>query len=452
MKLLNMIFKDIKIYLSDKKALVILILMPLILILILSSALKGSFSSEGLTEPIKIVIVKDYNREIEEVKFEKFVNDNAYIDEEDKKNLLSAMEDFQPEKFIFEDFLDSNEISQILTYTIENEKKAQELLEEKLIASYVLLPEDYIYSSYLNMLTSFRNEISIKINGHTDYAYSTSIVNHVFTTFTDYISLSAIDKNVILETASSMNLSTMYYRNIDYIMEQIQFNSDGNKLIEKIEVPILKTVDSFTYYAIAMMSMFVLFSGGIVARSLLTEKTNYTYQRIIVAGGKISTFLMSKFFVIFFLCIIQMSIIIFISKFLLGVNWIINLNNILLIVSLGLATSGLGAFIGAITLISNDYKIASAFENVIIQMMALLGGSYIPVEILPAFMQEAGSWTINGIALEGFMSIFQGGDIDDIKMHLLKLILSSILSLCLAFIFIKGKEVKDDARLAHSKN
>ena len=63
MKVLSIIIKDFKTILSDKQAIIITMLMPLILMTILSMALKGSFigSDDLKVERINIAVVKKYN-------------------------------------------------------------------------------------------------------------------------------------------------------------------------------------------------------------------------------------------------------------------------------------------------------------------------------------------------------------------------------------------------------
>ena len=60
MKVLRIIVKDLKIVLSDRQALIITLLMPLVLMTILSMALKGSFMSSDDTgmEKIPVALVK----------------------------------------------------------------------------------------------------------------------------------------------------------------------------------------------------------------------------------------------------------------------------------------------------------------------------------------------------------------------------------------------------------
>jgi len=65
MKVISIIIKDLKTVLSDKQAIIVTMLMPLILMTILSMALKGSFISSLDIEinQIPIAVVKLYDQE-----------------------------------------------------------------------------------------------------------------------------------------------------------------------------------------------------------------------------------------------------------------------------------------------------------------------------------------------------------------------------------------------------
>ena len=59
--LFKLYLKDVKVLLSDKKGLMIFILMPMVLTTILSFALSGSFGEPGKMDAIEVAIVKAYD-------------------------------------------------------------------------------------------------------------------------------------------------------------------------------------------------------------------------------------------------------------------------------------------------------------------------------------------------------------------------------------------------------
>jgi putative ATPase len=73
MKVMSIIRKDLKTILSDKKALAIIIAMPLIIMIILSSALRGIFDGTGgwSIDRLNIAIVRQYDKNEDSLRFDK---------------------------------------------------------------------------------------------------------------------------------------------------------------------------------------------------------------------------------------------------------------------------------------------------------------------------------------------------------------------------------------------
>lgn len=443
MKVLSIIIKDFKTILSDKQAIIITMLMPLILMTILSMALKGSFiSSDDLNiQRINIALVKNYNED----------DDNSVL-EKTLKNMLDINIDnldVNSEKTFFEDFLESEEVSKLLKYTVEEENKAMELLNDGKVSAVVVLPDKFIYNMKINLVTPFRNNVNINVLTHADKSIDGEIVKSVMKTYADSMSSLIIGKNVLIESVSAHDLGEGGFDNIEEIIEGVSSLMEGiNVKIENITVEGKKSISSAEYYAVAMMSMFILFAAGQGGRMLLEEKDNQTYQRMIIADISKTHVLAGKFFTIFLIASIQITIMILFSYFALKAKWGNLSSLIVLSFTSAFAVAGLGIFIGALTYSMGNYKLANTFENVIIQIMALLGGSFFPLDLLPDAVQKFSFLSLNGAALKGFLKIIRGYGFSDISNNILTLaITGTILTLLGIIIFNKEVAVHDK----HSK-
>ena len=109
MKVISIIIKDLKTVLSDKQAIITTMLMPVILMTILSMALKGSFisSDDVVVEEVKIAVVKQYNEITDSEIFTKTL--------EEKLDIALTGDEVNPEETFFEDFLGSKEVSKLIT-------------------------------------------------------------------------------------------------------------------------------------------------------------------------------------------------------------------------------------------------------------------------------------------------------------------------------------------------
>lgn len=446
MKIMKIIIKDLKIILSDKKALAIIILMPIILTTILSMALKGSFADgSSEIEPINIAIVKLYNENEDNIMFESSLKNSLFaksMGEDTIKSLIDSSDEVDPEKFFFADFLDSEDVTKFIRYSVvSDENKALEMLSNEEVSALVLLPEKFIYDMKVNLLTPFRNKVDIKILTHPDKSFSGNIVNSVVNAYSNAMSTIIIGKNVVIETTIANNISSDGFDNLNQLMEGISgvmktINIDINNVVMEGR----KSVNSADYYAVGMMTMFILFAAGIGGRMLLEEKDNQTYQRMVVAGTTKLEILSGNFMTVFLIALIQIAVMITYSHFALKVQWGNIVAVILISITAAFAVAGLGSFVSALTYRAGNYKMANMFESAIIQAMALLGGSFFPLDVMPEFMKNLSFLSLNGIVLKAYLKIITGYMTSDILNYLLILVATGAGFTIAAVVILKGKE------------
>lgn len=414
MKVISIIKKDLKRILRDKKALAIIIVMPLILMTILSSALSGIFAEGDVwsIDRINIAVVKQYDGNEDLRRFNKALEDGFLargIGKEAAEELRATGDDVDPEQIFFEDFLGSEEMVKIIAYRVEKEESAIELLDNGEISAVVLLPESFIYDMKINLLTPFRNKTDIKVLTHPDMSMSGQIVGSIMEAYADSMTSAIIGKNAIIEATLMHDLSDESFKGmksaldgIMEVMESIRVNFD-NMTVEG-----RKQIKSSNYYAAAMTAMFILFAAGHGGRMLLEEKDNITYQRMIISGAPKFGILAGIFITVFLIALLQISIMIIFSHFVLKVQWGSALPVALISLCAAFAVAGIGSMVSAATYKAGNYKMANIFETVILQTMALLGGSFFPVDILPSIMQKLSFLSVSGIVLKAYVKIMMG--------------------------------------------
>ncbi len=455
MKVKSIIIKDLKIILSDKKALAIMILMPIILTTILSMALKGSFaidSSYGI-DPVNIAVVKLYDEKKDDEIFKSILSRSFIaqeMDEDSLKDLADAGDKISIDEIFFEDFLNSEDISEYIRYSIEDETSAMKLLGDGEVSAVVFLPEKFSYDMKINMLTPFRNKIDIRISTHPDRSVDGQIVKSVMDAYANVMSSAIIGKNVMIEAIMANDLGGEGLNDMDKIidgMTDVLESVDIN--IEDVVLEGREPVSSADYYAAAMMTMFILFAAGQGGRMLLEEKDNLTYQRMVVAGTKKAEILSGKFITMFIIALFQIFVMTVYTHFALKVDWGDTASVILISLSAALAIAGLGTFVGALTYNSGNYKMANIFESIIIQGMALLGGSFFPLDVMPDFMQKLSFLSINGVALKAYLKVLTGLGMADVLNYILVLIAAGATFTAAAVIVLSRKEGNTDVK--HNK-
>ena len=443
MKVLSIVKKDLKIVLSDRKALAIILIMPVILMVILSFALKGTFTDDWARNKINIAVVKQYDSEHETREFRDSLNSGLLaggMGENAGKQLASAVEDTDPEKIFFHDFLESKELSEIITYQVMTEEQARILLGENKVSAVVLLPEKYIYDMKVNLLTPFRNPVQIDILTSPDDSIGGQIVRTVIKSYSDSMSSIIIGKNVLIEAVMANDLGMNELENTDSVMTDVKDALESIKL-ELKDIPLegKKPISSADYYAAAMLTMFILFAASHGGRMLLEEKENTTYQRMMTAGTSKISILTGKFLTVFFIALLQIIVMMVFSSLALHVAWGDMLSVALIGISAAIAVAGVGSAVASVTYRAGNYKMANIFETAVIQTMALLGGSFFPIDIMPPIFQKLNYLSLNGVALKAYQKTMMGYGLDAVTGYILILTGIGAAFAILSFLILKEK-------------
>lgn len=448
--MINIILKDLKLMLSDKKELAAIILMPIILTTILSFALSGSFQDAGSQWTIDIAIVKNYDLEQDQESFRNFAGSmeerfNIEMDFGNNQDALFA--EFNPEKIFFEDFLGNSEMKKIMRYTICTEDEAYVLLENKSVSSIVILPEQYVYNAYVNTFTTFRNNVAITVISHPDMSYRRQITEEIVSSFNNIMSSITISKNVYFEKAAEFMPLNEVVIGLESFINAIGTEPAGVN-IDIREINEMNFIDSFTYYSVAMMSLFILFSAGYGGKFILNEKIDNTYYRLMATGVGRRQIITGKFFMMFLMALIQSIVLVIYSKFAFGIGWT-NIPLIILIMILScVAVASIGVFIIALTIRSNSYKASDAFSNALVQILGFVGGSYLPLQMLPSVVRNFGVLTPNGATLQTYIKILEGYGINEILPGLMIIVANISVMLLLSGILLKGGSKDDQPTVA----
>jgi ABC-2 type transport system permease protein len=406
---------------------------------ILSMALKGSFMSSDDTgmEKIPVALVKQYDKGADSEIFVKTL--------EERLKINISGDEVNPEEMFFDDFLGNPEVSKLIDYRVEEENRAKDLLNEGEISAIIILPDKYIYDMKISLLTPFRNNADLKVLTHPDRPVAGEIVTSLMEAYTNTMSSVIIGKNVLIESASANDIGGDGFDNIDEIMEGMADLVAGTNVnIDNVTVEGRRSIKSSEYYAAAMMTMFLLFAAGQGGRMLLEEKDNQTYQRMVIADISKTHILAGKFIVIFLIASLQIFIMLAYSHFALKVKWGNMIPILVLSTASAFSVAGLGIFIASLTYRAGNYRLANAFENVIIQVMAFVGGSFFPIDVMPEVIRRMSFISLNGVALKAYLKIIVGYNLADILKHVSILAITGIL-LTLIGVVIFNKGVSENA-------
>jgi ABC-2 type transport system permease protein len=137
---------------------------------------------------------------------------------------------------------------------------------------------------------------------------------------------------------------------------------------------------SLDYYAVAMLTLIIMYGTNTGLYGIAGEKNLKTRDRILASPVKKYEFLVGKTLGGIFATTLQVIIVIAFSKYVLKTNWGEDIFTIFLIVlSLIIMAISLGVGLG---FIFKKENVASGILNFVIPVMCFLAGAYVPIEVI----------------------------------------------------------------------
>ncbi len=154
-----------------------------------------------------------------------------------------------------------------------------------------------------------------------------------------------------------------------------------------------------SYILPAMAIMFLLFICNIVFEDVLREKEIGTLLRMTVSPLKISEFIWSKTIISALIGMCCTLVLVAIGRILFAIQW----GNIFLVIMIVFCLNiMLAGFISLIYSFIRTEQQAGAVLPSVIMVMSMLGGSMVPVENFPSFIQQISKFTPNYWGLKAF--------------------------------------------------
>ncbi len=443
MLIFHLLMNNLRILLSERKTLMVIVLMPIILTTILSFALEGVFGDSPQVPQFKVAVVKAYADEAPEeildaVYESAFVQDRLPEDVMDKIYETAHATDI--EKIFFEDFLGNAKVLEIMQFDVMNDQEAMAALNADAISAIVRLPEDFLRASYTNLFTPMEKRLEVEVVRNPNKRVTADIAVSLIRGFLNQIESAEVRKNVAVAYVFESGLMADYEETFEGVAQ-----SGGNDTLMKTvfndETGRGKpAIDSRSYYSVGMLTLFVLFSAGRGSYLLLREKRDFTYQRMRISGLSLGAILAGKFLTLFFLVVLQLVLLILYSTLILGVQWGSFMSTFILSGFTAFAVAGLGSLLAAVTFAMEKTRVASLFESIVFQVMGLLGGSYIPLEVLPKKIQVLGKVPLNGVALDAYLKVMSGEPIRNLSGSLVILAINGLVLSAMSLVIIWKKE------------
>jgi ABC-2 type transport system permease protein len=181
-----------------------------------------------------------------------------------------------------------------------------------------------------------------------------------------------------------------------------------------------------------------------LAGSIIKERDDGSYTRILTMPGSYGTVMAGKVTAYLVICLIQCLLMLLVGIFILprlGLPTLVIGNSLpavgLIAVCCGMAATGYGIFIGTLF---NTHQQSSTFGAVSIVILAALGGIWVPVYVMPESIRLLAELSPLYWSLNAFHKIFiGGGSLFDILPYAGKLLLFFGITSGIAYLFNRSK-------------
>ncbi|SDD24496.1 ABC-2 type transport system permease protein [Terribacillus halophilus] len=376
----SFIKKDLLIFLRDWKELLTVLLLPIVLVIVLNFAFAGLFDSDDeVSMDLQLAVVNqdDETDAMEQLK-ERLVSDAAF-EEQEANAIVEAAEEIQPVNLL-SDYLESDDVKEWVTIHHLEEKEAAEKVKAGDLDGMLIIPQGYAADS---LYASFADEPP-----------TTSLIYKMEEETTDSSALQQFIQGFIEEL------------NYQFALQEITGGAEIAAALPEGGLEDMGTAHEFTmtqYFTIALGALFALFVVATVAMKTGVEIRDQVFNRILLANIHPMRFLIGKMVSTIYLVVLQIVFVLLVSHFLLGVfpdRTIAFWGGIFaLIVLLALVLSGLAAIYTAILLRMNNVDAANGVFMLATLLFGTLGGGFVPIYMLPKWLQQIGEWTPNGLFL-----------------------------------------------------
>lgn len=398
MKSFIIAWKDFKIRFTDRRGFMMMLLMPLLLTAILGSALSAVLDEGGLP---KTVI-------------------GYYQEDEDTFATMFRT-----------DVLEAKEIKDdVKAWKVSSRTDLEKMLKEKKIDVGIVIPKqwgEHIQEGKLKevvLLTDPAKDIQAKIADSLILSFTERAQTVAFATKSVVTDLAQSQKGNVQEVAKNMG------SDLPAIATSHE-NGIKTGTIGK------KTVVAMQYYAAAMLVMFLLYNVTVGAKSIVGEQRTETLARLLTTPTSSYSVLLGKFFGTLLFACIQFGVFVIATHYAFGVNWGDDIAQLIAVgVSYAICVSGLSMLIAAFI---RDEKTADVMGGIGIQLLAVLGGSMLPIYAFPEVLQKFANIAPNKWALTSFLDIMSGTSWNTLLPIILSLSSAGILSVIIGTLRLRTR-------------
>lgn len=389
--------KDLLVWMRDPSAMGILLGMPVVLILILGSALGGVADGGG---SIKVAVV-DLSR--------------------GKTSAAGSAK--PPSDELVDGLLASERLGEMFEIRrLQSERAAREQVRDGLIVAAIVVPAGFDE----DVASGRETDLIVLKDPASDLAAGIweSVVHSMATQF----SAASVSVQTVVQTvqrgnpaafatgAGTLVASAVEEVTRDGALDEVEVVDDAST-----EVTHVTAID---YYGLSMVSMFLMFGAMFGAFSTIKENREQTLNRMLATPTPRVQIVGGKMLSVFALGMAQFGVLYLFTRFVFGVEWGANaLATVVVAAAEVLAVTGLATLIASV---ARTERAAGGIGPLVVQVQALIGGAFFTIAALPEWVQPIRYLSVVGWTMEAWTAIqVRGAGLGDILVPVAALLAMS---------------------------
>ena len=389
--------KDLKVIFRDRAALLLMLLAPFLLTIGMGFV-TGRFSGNrnGLSD-IPVVIVN--------------------LDKEQLGNALA-------------DVFSSQELAALIKPTASSDpEEARRLIDEDKATAAVIIPAGFTRSiipaegTALNQNFVQTAPVKIEVYANPSRPTTAGVVKAIVDEFLSRLEegrMSGITSISQLISAGLLNPQNAQSEARKLFENPAQTESTAITIKTDKEGAAAVQFDILAYMAPGMALLFLMYTVSYGGRSILAERAQGTLPRLLVSPTSTAQVLGGKVLGIFFTGVAQVGILILASSLFFGVKWGDKLGLVVLILAAVFGATGWGMLI---TAFSRTQGQVATVGSALMLIFGILGGSFINLDQMPAYVRTLSKITPNAWGLDGFTTLALGGTLRNLAQPIVALLI-----------------------------
>lgn len=385
--------KDLLVFWRDRGEMLVILLVPIVLSVILGFALSSWIEGEPGEKSVSIALIVEDDEGAAVAEFRNTVQslnrDEAWttsaIEAATNNHLIEGL------RWTFT----SDEMKEWIHLVETSADQALALLEEKEISAVVTIPSGFTLQALKRAWLGEGEGGTFAVTA-LEPSVKLDMVTRIVDRYVQEMNVGLGLSYVLQDTSGHHQVNE----------GDVSLPKGGMELLESV-----KPLTSFQYFSVSVGMIFTVFISATVALHASGEKRERVIERIRLSGNNPFHYLGGKLVASFMIACFQLTCVLTVCHFILGLFYNRSaafwMGAAAIVLVFSFLVASMASIFTSIMFRMKNVDAANALFNLLLMVIGVIGGGFVPLYVLPEWLRSIGEWTPNGHALMMALSWIQ---------------------------------------------